>query len=138
MNRTPEHPDRLSLRRLLLLASLAARLFKTVSKSTSHHIHDTLLSLLAATFACNKDLLSLYHWEGRGPLPHELGNISSSSHRPQDGKAASPTLFGRIHLYQSDLLYFARKSGASIILYVMVPRDMSGHPVMDASVAACA
>jgi hypothetical protein len=138
MNRTPEHPDRLSLSRLLLLASLITRPFQTVSESTSHHISRTLFSLVVATFACNKELLSLYHWEGRGTLPHEFDNISSSSHCQRDGKATSPTLSGQFHIYQSDLIYHLITSGAQTILYVTVPRGASGHLVLHPSIAACA
>ncbi|KAH8631460.1 hypothetical protein IG631_13143 [Alternaria alternata] len=112
MNRTLEHPDRLSLSRLLLLASLVTRPFRTVSKSTSHYIHSNLSDLIVATSACNKDLLSLYYWEGRGPLPHGFDYISSSFGCQRDGTATSPTLPGQAHHYPTDLFYLIRISGA--------------------------
>lgn len=57
MNRTSKHPDRLSLRRLLLSASLVTRPTQTVSSPASSHISNILSRALVATFVCNKNSL---------------------------------------------------------------------------------
>ena len=57
MNRSSKHPDRLSLGRLLLSASLVTRPTQIVSSSASSRIPNHPPRVRVATFACNKDSL---------------------------------------------------------------------------------
>lgn len=116
MNRTPEQPDRLSLSRPLLSASLVPRPPKIVSGSISHRICGTFLSLLVAKSACNKGTLSLYHWEGRRLSPHESCDIPSSSHFHRDEKATLPTVPGNFHPCRAGPFYLVEPSGALFLL----------------------
>jgi hypothetical protein len=137
MNRTPEHPDRLSPSRPFLLASLVTRPPKIVSEATSYHIYGTVLTLPIETSACNQGLLSLYHWEGRRLLPHEFCDISSSSHLHRDEKATPSKFPGYSHSHQAGLFYLAELSGARFHLRDGASRR-ARTPVQDPSIAACA
>jgi hypothetical protein len=106
MNRTPEQPDRLSPSRPFLSASLGTRPPRIVSESTSHRICGTVVILLVATFVCNKDRLSLYHWEGRRLLPRGFWDILSSSHFHRDDKAALANGPGASLLDELDRSFF--------------------------------
>jgi hypothetical protein len=59
MNRSSKHPDRLSLGRLLLSASLVTSPTQFVSNLASSHTSNHPSKTRVATFACNKDSLSV-------------------------------------------------------------------------------